>query len=176
MWLVLVALAVLSTSGCGGFRGGAASATEGPSLVVLVRHAERAGPSAQDPGLTPVGEERARALARLLAEAGITAIHASETRRARDTALPLAEALGLSIESYEPRELEAFAGRLARLPGRHLVVGHSNTTDELSVFLGGASYGPIVEAWEYDRLYFLTARPGGGFETVLVRFGPPVTP
>ena len=145
-----------------------------PTLIVLVRHAERAGPSAEDPGLTPIGSERARALARLLEDAGITQIHASPTRRARDTGLPLAEHQGLEIERYDPRDLEGFAARLLALPGRHLVVGHSNTTDELSVLLGGASYGPIMEEWEYDRLYLLTPQPGGGMGTVLIRLGPPV--
>jgi broad specificity phosphatase PhoE len=145
----------------------------GPTLIVLVRHAERAGPSAENPGLTPLGSERAQALARLLEDAGITEIHASDTRRARDTGLPLADRRGLEIHRYDPRDLEGFAARLLTLPGRHLVVGHSNTTDALSVLLGGASYGPIVEEWEYDRLYLLTPRPDGEMETVLIRFGPP---
>lgn len=153
-----------------------AQSPEGPSLIVLVRHAERDGPSAEDPGLTGIGQERARVLARLLADAGITAIHTSDTRRARDTAEPLATARGEEIQTYDPRALEEFAGRLALEPGRHLVVGHSNTTDELSVLLGGQPFGPIQEAWEYDRLYLLTPAPDGGFETVLLRFGPPVGP
>jgi 2,3-bisphosphoglycerate-dependent phosphoglycerate mutase len=145
---------------------------DGPSLVVLVRHAERAGPSADDPGLTDTGAQRSRDLARLLEDAGITRIHSSDTRRTRETALPLARQEGLEIEIYDHRNLEAFAAALLTLPGRHLVVGHSNTTDEMSVLLGGASHGPIVEAWEDDRIYFLTPRPDEGMETVMLRFGP----
>jgi 2,3-bisphosphoglycerate-dependent phosphoglycerate mutase len=145
---------------------------DGPSLVVLVRHAERAGPSADDPGLTPIGAERALVLARLLEDAEITRIHSSDTRRTRETALPLARHGGLEIEIYDHRDLERLAAQLLTMPGRHLVVGHSNTTDEMSVLLGGDSHGPIVEAWEYDRLYFLTPRPGGGMETIMIRFGP----
>jgi phosphohistidine phosphatase SixA len=144
---------------------------EGPSLIVLVRHAERAGPSADDPGLTPVGAERAQMLARLLEDAGITQIHSTDTRRTLETGLPLARNRGLEIERYDPRDLEGFAAHLLTLPGRHLVVGHSNTTDALSVLLGGTSHGPIIEAWEYDRLYLLTPRAEGGMETVMIRFG-----
>jgi 2,3-bisphosphoglycerate-dependent phosphoglycerate mutase len=147
-------------------------AQDTPALVVLVRHAERAGPSADDPGLTMIGAERALVLARLLEDAGLTRIHSSDTRRTRETALPLAQNQSLEIELYNHRDLEGFAGHLLTMPGRHLVVGHSNTTDELSVLLGGATHGEIVEEWEYDRLYFLTPRPEGGMETVLVRFGP----
>jgi phosphohistidine phosphatase SixA len=158
---------------------GTPPAQAGPSLVVLVRHAEKATAPADDPPLSPVGVERARTLARTLADAGITRIHSSDTRRTRDTAAPLARALGLEIELYDPRDLPAMADRLLALPGRHLVVGHSNTTDVLSGLLGGATFGEIEEAWEYDRMYVLTPRPEvpgtapgrAGFETVLIRFG-----
>lgn len=152
----------------------AAPAAEGPSLVVLVRHAEQAGSSAEDPGLTELGRARAWQLARLLADSGITRIHSSDTRRTRETASPLAERLGLPIEGYDPGELEALAERLRESRERALVVGHSNTTDELAVLLGGASAGSIVEEWEYDRLYLLTPDPGGGMAATLIRYGPPV--
>jgi 2,3-bisphosphoglycerate-dependent phosphoglycerate mutase len=154
-----------------------AAATPGPDLVVLVRHAEKAEAPASDPPLSPQGTERALELARVLADAGITRIHSSDTRRARDTAAPLAAALGLEIELYDPRDLPAMASRLRSLPGRHLVVGHSNTTDVLSGAMGGETFGEIVETWEYDRLYVLTPRgEGGDFGTVLMRFGARATP
>lgn len=154
-----------------------AAGAAGPDLVVLVRHAEKAEEPADDPPLSPAGEARALELARALADAGITRIHASDFRRTRDTAAPLARLLGIEVELYDPRDLSGLAARLRDLPGRHLVVGHSNTTDRLSGLLGGATYGEIVEAWEYDRLYLLTPRPDGrGFETVLLRFGARATP
>lgn len=157
-----------------------ASREDAPSLLVLVRHAEKAEAPAQDPPLSAEGEARARALADLLADAGITRIHSTDTRRTLDTARPLARALGVEIEVYNARELEAFASHLVTLSGRHLVVGHSNTTDRLSGHLGGGTFGEIVEAWEYDRLYLLMPAlpPAGGvqeaadpWETVLLRFG-----
>jgi len=149
----------------------------GPDLVVLVRHAEKADEPASDPPLSPEGAARALELSRVLADAGITRIHSTDTRRTRETAAPLAAALGIEVELYESRDLPAMAARLATLPGRHLVVGHSNTTDALSGAMGGETFGEIVEAWEYDRLYFLTPRgDGDGFGTVLVRFGAHATP
>jgi len=144
----------------------------GPDLVVLVRHAEKADEPASDPPLSPEGTARALELSRVLADAGITRIHSTDTRRTRETVAPLAAALGIEVELYESRDLPAMAARLGTLPGRHLVVGHSNTTDALSEAMGGETFGEIVEAWEYDRLYFLTPRgDGDGFGTVLVRFG-----
>jgi phosphohistidine phosphatase SixA len=141
-----------------------------PSAVFLVRHAERPAELADDPGLTPDGQARALDLALLLEDAGITRIHSTDTRRTRETAAPLARSLGLELEIYDGAEGEAFARELVRAPGRHLVVGHSNTVPELSVALGGEGFGEIQEAWEYDRLYLLIPGPEG-METVLLRYG-----
>jgi len=159
-----VALLLLQASGLG-----AQASASGPELIVLVRHAEKAEAPPADPPLSPVGVRRAEALAALLGDAGITRIFVSETLRARQTAEPLARALGLELELYNPRELGGFAEALKALSGRVLVVGHSNTTDELSGALGGERFGPIVESWEYDRLYFLW----GGGPTLLLRMGTP---
>lgn len=154
---------------------GSEATRDGPSAIFLVRHAERAGEAADDPGLTPVGQERARDLGRLLRDAGITRIHSSDTRRTRETARPLADELGIEVEIYDHRDPTDFLRELEASPGRHLVVGHSNTIPDLAQELGGRGYGEIEEAWEYDRLYVLT--PGrDGVETILLRFGAPASP
>ncbi len=144
-------------------------------MVFLVRHAERADDGmmtgGEDPHLSEAGEARARLLAALLADAGITHIHSTDLRRTRETAAPLAAATGLAVLVYEADDLGGFARRLMEAPGRHLVVGHSNTTPALVEALGGDPHGGI-ETMEYDRLYLL--RLGGeGAETVLLRFGEP---
>ena len=50
-----------------------------------------------DVHLTPLGREQARLAARALANQPITAIYASPLRRARETAQPIADALGLPV-------------------------------------------------------------------------------
>ena len=50
-----------------------------------------------DVELTALGREQARLAARALAKTPITAIYASPLRRARETAQPIAEALGLPV-------------------------------------------------------------------------------
>jgi probable phosphoglycerate mutase len=50
-----------------------------------------------DVDLTPLGREQARLAAGALATAPITAIYTSPLRRARETAQPIAEALGLPV-------------------------------------------------------------------------------
>ena len=135
----------------------ASAAAQQPSTVVyLVRHAEKQDDGSRNPALTAQGAERARLLSHMLQDAGITHIHSTEFKRTQLTAAPLAEATGLEVASYDPRDLPAFTAWLKANPGRHLVSGHSNTTPGLVAALGGEPGEPIEEAEEYDRLYIVT--------------------
>ncbi|MEQ9570005.1 MAG: phosphoglycerate mutase family protein [Longimicrobiales bacterium] len=164
-------------AGTAGVAAAQAASDDGVSVVWLVRHAERAddGMGDQpDPELSAPGRVRAAELARLLGDAGITSIHSTPFRRTRQTAAPLAEALGLEVQAYDPRDpaaMEAFLARLAE-PGRHVVVGHSNTTPDLVRRLGGDPVSPIDEM-EYDRIYVVTRGPDGSITSSLLRFGAP---
>jgi phosphohistidine phosphatase SixA len=122
-----------------------------------------------DPHLSAAGEARAELLATLLRDADLTHIHSTDTRRTRGTAGPVAAATGLEIAMYDPDSLGAFSRELRTTPGRHLVVGHSDTTPELVRALGGDPRGEI-QGMEYDRLYVLFL-VSGGVETLLLRFG-----
>ena len=153
-----------------------AQATGEPTVVFLVRHAEKAAAPAADPPLTDEGAERARLLAQLLGDAGLDAVLSTDTERTRATAAPTAEAAGRDVGLYDPRRLDELAARLRALAGageRTLVVGHSNTTPELVRLLGGEPGTAIDEPAEYDRLYVLTLPAGGPTTTLLLRYGRP---
>ncbi len=142
-----------------------------PALeVYLVRHAEKTTEQT-DPGLTEAGKARAELLAEKLTDAGIDRIHSSDYVRTRDTAAPLAKRLGLDVELYDPRDLPTLAVQLQAEGGTHLVVGHSNTTPQLTELLGGDGGAPIVEATEYDRLYRVVVDANGDVTSKLMRFG-----
>jgi len=143
-------------------------------VVYLVRHAERAEDGTDDPPISQEGWARARMVTRLLQDAGITHIHSTDYQRTRQTATPTSGVTGVEIKSYNPRDLPAFATHLRETPGRHLVVGHSNTTPQLVEALGGDTQGPIAE-FEYDRLYILVIS-GEQVSTILLRFGDPYIP
>lgn len=137
--------------------------------VLLVRHAEKGGGDARDPELSEAGEERAVELARLLSEAGVTHLFSTPYRRTRATLAPLAEAQGLSVTTYDPRELAALARQLAGLPGGSVAVvaGHSNTTPALYEVLGGTpralvetEHGRLIPETSFDRLYSVTVSLG----------------
>ena len=153
------------------------------TVILLVRHAERADDGemdpamamdpqmAEDPHLSEVGHLRSSLLAEMLRDAGITHIHSTDYRRTRETARPMSAATGVDVAIYDASNLDAFAAALRSTPGRHLVVGHSNTTPSLVKALGGEPGLPI-ESLEYDRLYLVTLEEGG-VRTVLLRFGGP---
>ncbi len=155
----------------------AAQATPGDdvTVIVLVRHAEKVDAS-RDPELSPEGRERAELLATTLRDVGIERIHSTPYRRTESTAAPVAELLRVEVEGYDPRALATFAETLRSAGGRHLVVGHSNTTPALVEALGGDPGELPIDEAEYDRLYFVTIAGDGSVSTVLVRFGAPYDP
>ena len=136
--------------------------------VFVVRHAEKI--SDTDERLTDAGRERARRLAAMLKDAGIGAIYATDTERARDTAGPLAGALGLKITIYDtgggmrgPVDARPFVAMLRKEHARDvvLVVGHSNTIPDLLKALGCPGELKLAPE-EYDNLFVVvpTVRAG----------------
>lgn len=148
------------------------AASEAPLVVFLVRHAEKVDAS-RDPDLSAAGMKRVEVLRASLRDAGIEHVHCSDFLRTRRTAAPIAAKLGLDLELYDPNDLPALVERLRQSRGRHLVVGHSNTTPAVVELLGGEAGPEIDEASEYDRLYVVTIGRDGTVSTVLLRFGQP---
>jgi 2,3-bisphosphoglycerate-dependent phosphoglycerate mutase len=134
----------------------------GPGAVFLVRHAERADTGSgapatmgTDPDLSEAGRARAAALAFMLKNAGITAIYTTEYKRTRQTAEPLAKALGIEPVTVGARDLPALVAKLKDATGSVLVVGHSNTVPDAIMALGVSEPVTIGDA-EYDNLFVVT--------------------
>jgi broad specificity phosphatase PhoE len=123
--------------------------------IYLTRHAEKQADGTADPSLTQKGKVRANTIAQLLKSKNITAIYSTKYKRTMQTAEASAKLFGYEIKTYDPRKLDIFAQQIKKLSGNILVVGHSNTTPDLVVYLGGDDKGKIEES-EYDRLYQLT--------------------
>ncbi len=146
-----------------------------PLMVFLVRHAEKIDQS-RNPALTEAGHRRAKALAETLQGAKIDHVHSTDFLRTRDTAAPLAKKLGLKVNLYDPRDLPSLVKSIGRSGGRHLVVGHSNTTPKVVELLGGDPGKPFDEMNEFDRLYLVSRDKEGKVTTVLLRFGEAIKP
>ena len=146
-----------------------------PVVVFAVRHAEKADHSL-NPGLTEAGKERAALLAQMLRHAKINHVHASPYIRTMNTAAPTAEVHGVKVQEYDPRDLPDLVEKIRKMGGRHLVVGHSNTTPALAELLTGEKSDAIDEAKEFDRLYILTIGENGEASSLLIRYGQPFFP
>lgn len=108
----------------------------------------------KDPDLSEAGRARAKALAVVLKDAGVTAIYATEFKRTQQTAEPLARALGLKTVVISAEETETVSAKLKEAEGNALIVAHSNTIPEISKALGAAFSLEIGEA-DYDNLFVL---------------------
>lgn len=120
--------------------------------LYLVRHGEKA--SGPNPALTQCGQLRAGYLANQLKDKNILSVYSTDYQRTQLTARPLAEELGLPIESYNPRELTEFATFLKQRRETALIVGHSNTTPKLATILSNQSFDKLPES-EFDQLFMV---------------------
>lgn len=149
------------------------------TVVVIVRHADKAAQPAADPPLTEVGTARAQALAEMLRGSNVGAVLHTPTVRTRDTALPTARQFGLTPEVLPQGPAAVHAEVVAEAVRKHagktvLVVGHSNTVMKYIAALGGPTRPDLCDH-EYNGIYTLVIAHG---ETRLVegRYGPPNPP
>ena len=109
----------------------------------VTRHLQKA--AGQDPGLTEEGKANAVRLAALLAKDPPSAIYVSTTRRAAETAAPLATRLGLTPKTYNPSDTPGLISAVTAETGTVLIVGHSNTVPEIVQRLGGARPADLAD-------------------------------
>jgi phosphohistidine phosphatase SixA len=136
----------------------AEAAAHAQEAIYIVRHAERADRSANSP-LSDAGAARARKLATMLKDAGVTHVFTSDLRRTIDTGAPLADALHTRAEQVPSGDAQALAAKITAvgLHDRVLVVGHSNTVPELLRALHVASPVTIADD-EYDNLFIVVPK------------------
>lgn len=166
IWLVALAL---GAAAC-------ARAPQGPTTVIVVRHAEKAS-DAEDSPLTDAGAKAAQALARVAEGASVAAVYSSQFRRNLDTARPLAERAGVPVTQapvdlrnpgdYGPR----LAGEILR---RHagqtvVVVGHANTVGATVDALAGRQHqlGDV----QYGDLFVVILPAAGPARVLRAQFG-----
>ncbi len=136
------------------------------TLVIFVRHAEKAidpeNPRNPDPILSDAGNARARQLAALLKDAQIDTIFTTTLARTKLTAQPVLEAVQAEGRPVEVTTLStstapsAIAWAIRSAPGRAiLVVSHSNLIPPILEELGGWHVSPMDES-EYDTMYIAT--------------------
>lgn len=139
----------------------------GPDFYVM-RHLQKAESSA-DPGLSAEGQRQAQLLANRFETRPPAVIYVTNTRRARETAAPIAARLQLEPKVYDPRDAAGLVSDLQKDPNPALIIGHSNTVPEIVAALGGARPAPIAET-EYGTIYHVS---GPRRTVTMMRVGAP---
>jgi broad specificity phosphatase PhoE len=126
----------------------------------IVRHGEKAAATgemnATDPPLSDAGKARAEALREVLKNEKIGHIFSTNTIRTRSTAAPLSTLLNIPITTYGPRPDSAFISHLKTLKNNVLIVGHSNTIDDVVNMLTKEQKVPKdLEDSEYNNLFIV---------------------
>lgn len=150
----------------------------------IVRHAEKATgidpatmKTATDPPLSFEGQQRALKLKEILSGKNVKHIFSTNTLRTISTAKPLKELflnMPIRIYSSKPDSMDAFIQKLKTIrKGNVLVVGHSNTVDDLANKLSGKKVVPgDLKDNEYDKL-FVIKRKGKKFVFKAEKYGAP---
>jgi broad specificity phosphatase PhoE len=128
------------------------------TVVVVVRHAEKATDDPRDPTLSEAGQARAQALAGRLDRTGLDAVYATQYRRTQLTAAPAAAQASqkVTVRPVDAANAANYGADLARdlraLPAGStaLVVGHSNTVPGIVEAISGQP-APDMPETEYDR-------------------------
>lgn len=165
----LLLIALFSLGACG-------------NTIYIVRHAEKepvpAGSTqmmASNPPLSEAGKVRSYALREILRHERIRYIFSTNTTRTVSTAQPLNELLGTTrIELYSSKKdsAELFIAQLKSIKkGNVLVVGHSNTIDDIANQLCGKTVvNGDLKDHQYDNL-FVIKRKGRVYRFTGKKFG-----
>ncbi|WP_305031224.1 phosphoglycerate mutase family protein [Hymenobacter convexus] len=146
----------------------AAKAKPIETTIYIVRHAEKDSTSdAADPTLSALGQARALALRQTLEKRHPAALFTTDTKRTRATLEPLAGALKLEPQVYDPRRGRDLADRvLKEYAGKSVViVGHSNTI--LSLIDDFGAIPPVEEIGENEYEYLFTVHSAEGMQPIV---------
>lgn len=129
----------------------------------ISRHAEKAGGMSGDPPLTPQGEQQAIALRDYLAGKKIGAIYSTAYLRTKATAGPTADAYSLPVNNYSATAPNVLVDSLKANNKRNvLIIGHSNTVDDLvNRFVGTVAVSDLPDS-EYGSL-FIVRKKGSSY-------------
>jgi broad specificity phosphatase PhoE len=154
-------------------------AAQDSTVVVVVRHAEKAVVEAgnNDPPLSEAGTARAVALREALDGMRFDAVIATERQRTQATARPVLEAQGLVPEIVSLRHGAAHVDSVAAAVRRHaghtvLVVGHSNTVPAIVHALGGPRLPDLCEP-QFSHLFVVVLKPGADTRVEHRTYGAP---
>lgn len=146
------------------------------TVIVLARHAEAGDATSGDPDLSAMGEKRAAmlgaVLSDLLVDRKVDYLYAADTRRAQQTAAPVANEFRLPINLLSSSDWSGLAARIRREhKGRTVVVvGYASTLPGVINQLSGGEVP--IEDQEFDTLHVVVLPTPGETRVLRLRYGP----
>ncbi len=137
------------------------SPNQEPKTIYIVRHAEKILVG-DDPQLNVAGTVRSKKLAQILEEKDIQHIYSTNTIRTKATVQPLADKLGILIETYDVKNHDNLEKDLRTRKGDAVVVGHGNSIHHVvNYFVGSGEKYPELEDIAYNYIFVVTLFENG---------------
>ncbi len=137
------------------------------TLLIFVRHTERAEDGTRNPPISSDGIARANNLSEVLKKLDmpLAVIYSTDYKRTQMTALPTAFDRNLPIKTYGFDDVESWLDEVINTYHEKavLIVGHSNTTPRLvNLVLGESTFDQLDEHDFGDIFYITTTALGTG--------------
>lgn len=140
---------------------GTQSAAGQTKTIVLVRHAEKADSTSQDPELSSEGKQRAERLIKVAGKYKPGAFYSTNFKRTRDTVTPFAAKRDKPVEIYDPRKPKELIDTIMQSrTKRFVVVGHSNTIPGLANLIAKKELFKNLDETEYTVIWLVRIKNG----------------
>lgn len=127
----------------------------------VVRHGEKAALGADgntDVPLSANGQQMAERLANRIAPEKVNSIWSTDYKRTYSTAGPASQRLNKTIEKYKAVDSSFVTGLKKQNGGAVLIVGHSNTVDDIVNTLTGTPHLKDLPDTAYNDLFIVTRK------------------
>lgn len=139
--------------------------------IILVRHAEKADATSQDPELSAEGKQRAERLMKAIGRYKPGAFYSTNFKRTRDTVAPFAAKRKKEVQIYDPRKPNDLIDAITKSKTkRFLVAGHSNTIPGLANALGKKDLFKNLDESEYGAIWIVRMKNGQVQKTEILSY------
>ncbi|HEX6278947.1 MAG TPA: phosphoglycerate mutase family protein [Pyrinomonadaceae bacterium] len=150
---------------------GAYAVSAQDKTIILIRHAEKADASSQDPELSAEGKQRAERLVKVAGKYKPGGFYSTNFKRTRDTLAPLAAKRKKSVEIYDARKPADLLDTIMKSRyKRHIVSGHSNTIPGLANLITKKDVFKNLDEPEYGVMWVIRIKDGQVRKTEVIPF------
>lgn len=139
--------------------------------IILIRHAEKADATSQDPELSDAGKQRAERLIKVGGKYKPGAFYSTNFKRTRDTLARLAAKRKKTVEIYDARKPADLVDTIMKSKyKRHIVAGHSNTIPGLANLIAKKDVFKNLDEPEYGVIWVIRIKNGQVVKTEVIPY------